>query len=187
VFEWLTIDRAISLAALATSGLFSAIAAVYSIRNYCLAREARDEVTSTLMRSWLLSIYSQAIDDGWRLCQLVQRGEPPYRIVHIESIKPKRVLLAPHDPATYRPGQPGEFRPGKPEGISLTVFSSHWHPSSPTPQLPTLWFFIKISKTKSDIVSLRLTLEEMSASRRRKNIIVNSNPVDWSRSAAPKM
>jgi hypothetical protein len=178
VFDWLTVDRAISLAALAVGGVFSAVAAVYSIRNFRLAREAREEVTSVLMRSWLLSVYPQLIGDGWRLCRLVQRGEPPYSIVHIESIRPRDALLAPHNPATYRPGQPGDFRPGQPEAKSQSLAGWHWHPASTIPQHPTLWFFIKISKTKSDIVSLRLTLEEMSASRRRKNITVNSNPVD---------
>lgn len=185
MFEWLTIDRAISLSAITIGAVFSAIAAVYSIRNYRLARKTHDEATSVLLRSWLLWISDDATDEDWHLCQIQQRGDPGYCVAQIEVIKPKGAVLANHDPATYRTGHPRELRPTQPEAPSHSVTGWHWHPRPTTPQHPTLSFFIK-SKMKSEIVSLRLTLEEISASRRRRNIIVNSNPVDWSKSAAPK-
>jgi hypothetical protein len=185
MFEWLTIDRAISLSTVTIGAVFSAIAAVYSIRNYRLARETRDEVTAILMRSWLLSISDEASHGDWHFCQIEQRGEPGYWIVRIETLKPKGAVIAPHEPTTYRPGQPGELRPTQPEAQSHWVTGWPWHPRPTKPQHLTLSFFIK-SKTKSEIVSLRLTLEEMSASRRRRNITVNSNPVAWSKSAALK-
>jgi hypothetical protein len=186
MIEWLTIDRAISLSAVTIGAVFSAIAAVYSIRNYRLARETHDEATAVLLRSWLLSISDEAAFGDWHLCQIEERGKPGYWIVRIQTIKPKRALLAPHDPASYAAGHPGELRPTQPEASSHWVADWPRHPRPVPPQHPTLSFFIK-SKTKSEIVSLRLTLEEMSASRRRRNITVNSNPVAWSKSAAPRM
>jgi len=185
MFDWLTVDRAISLSAVTIGAVFSAIAAVYSIRNYRLARETRDEATAILMRSWLLSISDETTSGGWHLCQIEQRGEPGYWIVQIEAINPKGAVLAPPDSSTYRAGDPGELRQGnlrrRHTGLQVGLGILAHEAAA-----PTLSFFIK-SKMKSEIVSLRLTLEEMSASRRRRNIIVNSNPVAWSKIPAPRM
>jgi hypothetical protein len=186
MLEWLTVDRAISLSAISIGAVFSAIAAVYSIRNYRLAREARDETTAVLMRSWLLSISDEATFGDWHLCQIEERGKPDHWIVQIQVIKPRGALLAPPDPASYRIGHPGELRPAQSEAPSHWVVDWPRHRLPTIPQHLTLSFFIK-SRRKSEIVSLRLTLEEMSASRRRRNITVNSNPVTWSKSAAHRM
>jgi hypothetical protein len=178
--DWLTVDRAIALGAIAVSGLAAAFAAL----GYYLARATRLEARRARWLKLLLAVGETPRRDGFHLAQLTLLEpikQAKYWIIELEVIRPRGAIICPIQDDTFKPRDYSGLVP-------LTVQSSRRHEvrswrwlslDETRPDQSTMLFFVRSQKTASSRLSLRLTIEEISPSRERTIVAINSNPIAW--------
>ena len=177
--EWLTIDRAIILAA----ALASAVSAIYAGRAFHLARETRFETRRAGLPKLVLAVSTASTANGWHLAQLT-RLEPAanakYRIVALAVTRPRRTLICPIAEVASKADVWSGIAPlAELSSRQQQVKSWQWSPINDTGQT-SLLFFVGARKNPSSRLCLRVTIEERSARQSRSRITVISNPIDWS-------
>jgi hypothetical protein len=178
VSEWFT------LGTLIVSGL----AATYAILGYYLARGTRIDALRAQLPKLVLKITQTPTEGGWHLAELMlmEAREAKYWIVSLEVRRPRRALICPIREETFKLRDYSGLAPlSERASARQEVLSWRWRAlDEMKPDLASMLFFISGQNSASRIVSLRVMVEEISPSRTRSHIQVNSNPIDW-RPTAP--
>jgi hypothetical protein len=184
---WLTIDRAIAIAAVAAA----VMAASLSLWSVLLTRRGQKSKKETKPPVLVFWVSADENANGWHHASLQRSRREPMKFYILDisvgrgfsiigSIdNPDRSVVVGQSRALLIPSS------GEPSRILAEWRFRNFNDLEP---LEAIIFFLRPSGTswrrRSSRVSLRLTLEEMSPDRRRTTMTIKSNIIDWKASAA---
>lgn len=183
--SWLTTDHVVQAAG-AIGAIVAAFAASWGV--WLTKRDQRAKDRAGLPR-WIFGASSEIDETGWRYAALERKRADPQNHFLVQFSLGRRFLMTPaRDNPAFNSPTPGP-RPRVVPSSELPARllkggDFQWRNQDNT--VDRLEFFFRPAGWlwwKSNRISVRVTLEEMSPSRRKTKMPIKSNPIDWSASA----